>query len=213
MKWGVVLISLTLWIAIPAWSQDVQYREGEHYKVIRIPLDNTTSESGKVVVTELFSYACIHCYNFEPLLEEWLEKQGSRVEFKRVHVVFSSQSLSLAKAFYTAEELGVLDSIHEPMFSAIHVNRLKMHQVPLLERIFESRGGVPKEKFNEVFSGFKVENQIRQGDSMVRAWRIEGTPAMVVAGRYVAGGTSVRNNAQLLDVVDFLVSKIARETL
>ena len=203
-----------LWLTtLPVLGQLAEFRESEHYQTIKTPLEETRNSSDTVVVTELFSYACVHCYSFEEPLHAWLEKQGDHVEFKREHVIFSSQSLNLARAFYAAEELGVLDSIHESLFAAIHVNRLRMHEPAMLERIFESRGGISATEFKDVFDGFNVQNKLRQSDRLVRAWRIEGTPTIVVDGRYVAGGTSVRTFPQMLAVVDFLVQKVLDERL
>src|SRR5690606_26496095 len=31
---------------------------------------------GKVEVAEVFSYACVHCAHFEPILQAWKRKQG-----------------------------------------------------------------------------------------------------------------------------------------
>ena len=209
LKWLIILAASFL--AFHSYAQFAEFGESTHYRVIRIPLDPPKTEPGKVEVTELFSYACVHCYEFEEPLKEWLERQASRVDFKRVHVVFSSTALPLARAYYAAEELDVVDEIHGPLFSAIHINRLRMHQVPLLVRLFESRAGVSAEDFTKAYESFNVENQLRLSNRMVQAWRIDGTPSLVVDGRYVAGGTSARTHSQRLAVVDYLIQKVLDE--
>ena len=41
------------------------YVEGRHYHSIE-PAQPTEVADGKVEVVEVFSYACVHCANFEP---------------------------------------------------------------------------------------------------------------------------------------------------
>ena len=198
-------------IAISALSISAQFSEDAHYQVIPTSFDTLDVSDEKVVVTEMFSYSCIHCFNLEKQLEEWAARQPDDVQFEREHVVFSQTGLNLAKAYYAAEELGVTDKVHEAIFSAIHINRLRMNREDLLVRLFEGRGEVEATKFQEVFNGFNVNNRIRKSDALVRAWRIEGTPTLIVDGRFIAKGPAIRSNTQVFEVVDFLVDKVRNE--
>ena len=211
MKLKAILISVIAMLATVAQSQDVEYREFEHYREIPTRFETSDINSDTVVVTEMFSYICNHCFTFERDLENWLPKQDHTVKFVREHVIFSVTSLSLARAFYVAEELGVTEKIHIPMFTAIHVNGLRMNQLDLLVRLFEGRGETSAEDFRAAYNGFNVENRVRRSDALVRGWRIDSTPTMVVDGRYIAGGTHTRTNREVLDVVDFLVKKVLED--
>ena len=211
MKLQSILISVITMFASVALPQEVEFREFEHYRVIPTRFEISDINSDTVVVTEMFSYVCNHCFTFERDLENWLPKQDHTVKFVREHVIFSVTSLSLAKAFYAAEELGVTEKIHIPMFTAIHINGLRMNQLDLLVRLFEGRGETSATDFRAAYNGFNVENRIRRSDALVRGWRIDATPTMVVDGRYVAGGTHTRTNSQILDVVDFLVEKVLQD--
>ena len=211
MKIQASLISVAVVFATVALTQEPEFREFEHYREIPTRLETSDIKSDTVVVTEMFSYSCVHCFTFERDLNEWLANQDETVKFEREHVVFTGAGLSLAKAFYAAEELGVTAKIHDSMFTAIHINRLRMNQLDLLVRLFEGRGETPASEFQAAFNSFNVENRVRRSDALVRGWRIEGTPAMVVDGRYVAGGTHVRNNRHLLEIVDFLVAKVLED--
>ena len=208
MKIQSILFFLATIGTLSLVAQEAQFREFEHYRELPTKFEAGDIDSDRVVVTEMFSYSCIHCFNFETDLEAWLERQTDTVDFRREHVVFSGAGLSLAKAFYAAEELGITDKIHHSLFSAIHVNGLRMNQIDLLVRLFEGRGETSAEDFKAVFNGFAVENRIRRSDTLVRTWRIEGTPTIVVNGQYLAGGSHARTPGQILAVVDFLVGKV-----
>lgn len=211
MKIQVFLLSVAVTLASVAQSQEPEFREYEHYREIPTRFETSDIDSDTVVVTEMFSYSCVHCFTFESELNEWLAKQDATVNFEREHVIFSIAGLSLAKAFYAAEELGITQKIHDSMFTAIHVNGLRMNQFDLLVRLFEGRGETSATEFQAAFNGFNVENRVRRSDALVRGWRIDGTPSMIVDGRYVVGGTHIRTNRQILQVVDFLVAKVLED--
>ena len=211
MKIQIFLIGVTAMFATVALTQEVEFREYEHYREIPTRFETSDIHSDTVVVTEMFSYSCSHCFTFERDLSEWLPEQDETVKFVREHVVFTGPGLNLAKAFYAAEELGVTEKIHDSMFIAIHVNGLRMNQLDLLVRLFEGRGETSATDFQAAFNSFNVENRVRRSDALVRGWRIDSTPTMVVDGRYIVVGTHIRSNRQALEIVDFLVAKVLED--
>ena len=65
-----------------------------------------TETGNKIEVVEVFSYACPHCYEFEPKLEPWLKSLPADVAFRRMPVSFGRDSwANLAKAYFTLEVL------------------------------------------------------------------------------------------------------------
>ena len=71
--------------------------EGKEYKVIK-----AQGDQGDVVqVYEFFSYACEHCYDFQPLIESWAAKPRKGVQFNYMPAVFNEQMVPLAKLFFT----------------------------------------------------------------------------------------------------------------
>jgi len=90
----------------------------EGYEMVT-PAQPTTSKD-KVEVVELFWYGCPHCYKFEPYVERWLKRKPKNVKFVRMPGVFRASWEIHARAYYTAEILGVVDKVHKPMFEAIH---------------------------------------------------------------------------------------------
>ena len=55
---------------------------GENFdKTVQVvPTDN----KDKIEVTELFWYGCIHCYQMDPILNDWVKKLPKDVYFKRI---------------------------------------------------------------------------------------------------------------------------------
>ena len=116
--------------------------------------------------------------------------------------------MPLAELYYAAEILGVLEEIHEPVFRAMHIERLDLRDRGAVRRIFGNYAGVDPQKFDSVVKSFTVRSRVQQGDALVRLFRVEGVPTMVVDGTYRVDGTMAGSNESMLEVVDFLIEKV-----
>lgn len=166
-----------------------------------VPVEGTS----KIEVLEFFWYGCIHCYNLEPVLESWLKTLPPDVEFRRVPAVFNERWALDASIYYAMEALDLVDKLHRPLFDAIHKNRLNTAN----EQQFSdwlSKQGVDAKKFIETVKSFGVRSKTRRATELTVAYKIDGTPAMAVHGRY-----TVPAQANLLKVVDGLVDRVRKE--
>jgi thiol:disulfide interchange protein DsbA len=156
------------------------------------PAVATEAPAGKIDVIEFFWYGCIHCYNLEPALETWLKKLPPDAQFRRVPAVFSERWALDAAIFYTFEALGVLEKLHRPFFDAIHRDRLRSDNPQALAEWLQ-KNGVNPQKFTETMKSFGVQSKTKRAIQLTNAYKIDGTPAMAVAGRYTVsaeqGGT------------------------
>jgi thiol:disulfide interchange protein DsbA len=155
---------------------------------------------GKIEVLELFWYGCIHCYNLEPALETWLKKLPSDVQFRRMPAIFNNQQMALdASIFYAFEALGVLNKLHRPFFDAIHRDRLRTSDSQALAEWLRKNGVDPK-KFDETLKSFGVQSKTKRAAQLTGAYKIDGTPAMAVNGRY-----TVNASDNMFDTVNALI--------
>ena len=83
-RW-MAFLCLSCALPLSAWGQTFQ--AGEHYE--ELPLAVETHSEG-VEVVEVFSYACIHCFNFDPIVEHWSANTADDVHFERVPAVFNA---------------------------------------------------------------------------------------------------------------------------
>ncbi|CAN0425212.1 unnamed protein product, partial [Phaeothamnion confervicola] len=119
MKLSNIVCSALLALLAATNSSAQEFVAGQHYQEIK-PAIATSAAEGKVEVLELFWYGCSHCYAFEPQLIEWAKSKPDYVEFVRVPAVFAHNWEIHARAYYAAQQLGVLEKIHQPLFDAIH---------------------------------------------------------------------------------------------
>ncbi|MFW9621188.1 MAG: thiol:disulfide interchange protein DsbA/DsbL, partial [Macromonas sp.] len=87
-------------------------KEGSDYRALSTPAPVDTP-AGQIEVVEFFAYSCIHCYNFEPLLRDWVKQLPPNVVVRRTPVAFNAAFEPQQRLYYALEALGLLDSLHE----------------------------------------------------------------------------------------------------
>ena len=194
---GSLLSILLLGLSITVHAEDP-------YKLI-IPVQPTQSDS-KIEVLEVFWYGCPHCYDFEPHIENWLKDLPEDVEFRRMPGIFNKSWIAHAKAYFTAEKLGVLDKIHSPLFDALHRERKRIYTEDELKDFFISKG-VDGDEFSKVFNSSEIETKYKQAFVMGQRYKITGVPAVIVNGKYMTSASLTGSYENLLKTIDELIVK------
>ena len=212
--WIAAALSLALVQArdVNAADAPMAFVEGTHYERIDVPVETgLESESpSQVEVVEVFSYMCIHCYSFDPLLQGWEANMPEQAVFNRVPAVFSDDWALMARAFYTAEILGISEQMHGPLFDAIHVKPKNLRDEDEMASLFSEAGGVSEQEFTKAYDSFFVRSRVMQAQAKSRAYGVTGVPTMIVNGKYRVDGRMAGSNQGMLDVVDFLVEQERR---
>ncbi len=196
---GVIALTLS---ASAAMAQE--WVAGQHYQIIQTPVP--TTDSSKIEVVEAFSYLCPHCNNFEPLVHAWEQDLPDDVQFERVPAVFSKSWDPMARAYYVEQLLDVTDKVHQPLFDAVHIQRMRFKGGEDLADLFANYG-VDKAQFMKEYNSFAVNMKLKQGESRLRGYRIEGVPSMIVNGKYLVSATLAGSHENMLEVVDYLIDK------
>ena len=196
---AVAAVTLTAQLAVAE-----AFKAGEHYEVLSAPV--VTSDKSKIEVVGLFWYGCSHCYKFEPMLEAWQKQQTADVNFLAQPAMWNTPMRLHAQAFYTAKTLKVLDTLHPALFAAMNVERKRLNDEASIKAVFV-KNGVDGEAFSKTFSSFGINSQVSLADSRARSYGIQGTPELVVNGKYRVAAGLAGSQAKMLEVVSFLVEK------
>lgn len=180
---GPVLVLVAFAFAGRGGAAAPAYEAGVHYQKLPVPVE--TRDPSRLEVVEVFSYACIHCYRLQPVVEAWRQTLPADVAFRRLPLA-SRRLLPFARAYYTAEAMGVTERIHGPIFAAIHEHGLDMSRPEYLRRLFVREGGVAEADFDATLDSFGVRSRVRQAEAEAQLYRIAATPTIVVNGRYLA---------------------------
>jgi thiol:disulfide interchange protein DsbA len=190
--------------AEPAAAPASNWEAGKNYFLIDPP--QPTASGDKVEVLEVFSYACPHCAHFQPYAEQLKASLPAYASFGYMPAIFNAQWEPYARAFYTAKSLGVLDQTHQALFDALHRDHIPLRTIDELAG-FYAQHGVDKAKFLSESASFEVESKLSRARDIVKADGIDGTPSIVVNGKYRVTGQSAGGYPQLIELVDWLVAK------
>ena len=186
----------------PALAQRIAPKEGLDYIRLGRPAP-TDSPAGQVEVVEFFAYSCVHCYNFEPLFEEWIQKKPAHVTVKRVPVAFSPAFVPMQRLYYSLEAMNLVDKLHAKAFEAIHTERLPLTTAPAIID-WVAKQGVDRAKFTEMFNSGATGQKAQRAAQLQDAYGVEGTPALGIAGRYYLQGQGPRT----LVVANALIAEV-----
>ena len=204
VKRGLWIVLLACLASTGPIQAQTNWREGEHYTVVNPAV--RVGPSDQVIVTEFFWYGCGHCYTFEPMLQAWKTSlpEGSRLQPSPA--VWNDGMKLHAKAYYTAETLGVIDILHGAIFTAMHVDRNRLASESAIRELFVANG-MAEADFDKAFDSFGVTSQVGQAEARARSAKISGTPSVMVNGKYLIEARGAGSQANMLKIADFLVQK------
>ncbi len=208
MRILVVLLGFMLSLSACAQETSSEYEAGKHYTVLDVPV--RTADPSKIEVTEVFSYQCSHCFQFEPMIEAWKKKQAPDVNVVQSHVMWSPQMEPVIRGYYTSIALKLKEKTHMAVFNALHLENKQLNTAEQWADFF-SNYGVSKEKALSTYNSFGVTSQIKQAEARARGYKVTGTPEMVVEGKYLVNSRLTKSHEEMLKVVDYLVAKTRAE--
>jgi protein dithiol oxidoreductase (disulfide-forming) len=205
---------------VPQFPQG-QWTEGKHYFAVK-PAQPTKVAPGKVEVVEVFSYGCPACYSFYPIADKIKAALPRNAELRYVPASWNVAEAwpMFQQAYLTAEIMGIADKAHAAMFNAIwasgelavvdfKTNKLKK-TLPTIENaaaFYARTAGVKPQEFLAVAKGFSVNAKMKMSDALVKAYRAESTPTLVVNGKYRLTPASAGGAEQTLQLVNWLIAK------
>lgn len=189
--------------APPAPADNGAIRPGVDYEEMPIPAP--TYGRGKIEVAEVFSYGCIHCAHFQPLVTAWKKKLPNDVRWEYVPADFGGVWNAFARAYFAADRLNVLARTHDAVFRAVHEEHALASGTP--EDIAQMYGkfGVDANKFLAAMTDPAIDARLQHAREFALATGIEGTPTLVVDGRYRISATVDRGFPGMLATADYLI--------
>lgn len=202
------LIAATLALPLVAHAQGkgAQPVELRDYRPV-VPAQRV--DGNRIEVLEFFQYSCPHCYSFNTDLERWKKTLPADVEFKRISINWNEDTVNHTRMYYSLEALNRLD-VHEKVFSAFHNARRRLLDAKEISA-FMANNGIDSARWNETFSSFGVNSRVSRAGQIWRAYKIDGTPAMAVDGKFITSPSMVGSREGTLAVLDFLIARARTE--
>ncbi len=200
------LLALSLVLGFSQAQAEPRFEEDLHYFSVIPAMPG--AEGGRVTVMEFFWYGCPHCYTLEPAIDEWLKRKPDYVDFVPVPAMFNSANVILhAKTYYALKLMGEAERLRPVIFDAMHRQKLRLDSREEMEQ-FLGKQGVDVEAFRKALASFAVQTQAKRAATLARRFDVRGVPAIVVDGKYRAGGLE---GETLMQLTDYLVEKVRKE--
>ncbi len=192
-----------------AQAQGKPPQEGADFLVLDKPAP-TEAAAGKIEVVEFFWYSCPHCNKFEPQLQEWVKKMPKDVVLRRAPVAFRPDFEPQQRLYFTLEAMGKVEELHTKVFNAIHVERQALSTADQVSAWAEKQG-INKAKFVETYNSFPVATKSRKATLLQDSYKVDGVPALGVAGKFYTSGSVAQTMERALVVTDYLIG-LARKS-
>jgi thiol:disulfide interchange protein DsbA len=176
---------------------------GKDYTLVNPP---QPTETKKIEVLEFFFYGCIHCFHLDPKLTTWEKTMPKDVQLIYVPTVFRDSWEPMARTYYALDSMDKEPQLHEALFKTWNVdNNQLFEEAPI--RDFVSAHGVDGAKFSAAYNSFTVQSQVMRSKQMVRSYGIEGTPTLIVDGKYRISGLQPDDTIRVLKEVIVMARK------
>lgn len=193
-----LLALLALSLPVSARTPLVSPVQGTDYAVVD---GGTPYEpvAGRIEVAEVFGYACPHCAHFEAPLQAWVAKLPRAARFVPVPAAFGGYWNPYARAYFAASNLQVAQRSHAAMFRALHDD----HSLPISNATpaeiaaFYVPYGVPAARFVAAYNAPAVDAQLQHSREFIERSGVEGTPTLVVAGKYRVMGRTLQDSLRI----------------
>jgi thiol:disulfide interchange protein DsbA len=163
---------------------------------------------GKVEVVEVFAYWCPHCAAFQPMVDAWKRRLPKDVRFTYVPLTTENGD-ALSRGYFATEALGAVERTHAALFRAMHDEGT----MPMNPSDGELQGwlvgqGLPATKLKAAWASPAMAADLRHASAFEHAVDIEGTPTLVVNGRYrIISG----DHESMLRTADALIAMLRRQ--
>lgn len=180
-----------------------RFVEGRDYLRI-VDASVSASAADRIEIAEIFMYGCFPCFAFDSTFAQWSSSLGDDVEVVRIPAIWNAASRVHAQAYYAALQLGVAEAVHVAFLEEIHLRGNALVTVSELAAFFD-RFGVEPARLRRELASDAVAAAVAEAETLVRRYRVDATPSIVVNGKYLTTGPMAGSYERWLAIVDALV--------
>jgi len=200
-KW--LLMALLLLSGVASAASEL----GKDYTLMSKP--QPVANPKKVEVIEFFSYTCIHCFHLDPLITAWANKKPANVDFRKEQIVWQKPMEGFARLFATMNATATLPRLNGPVFDAVMQQKINLGDPAVLNDWLKKQRGINVGQFMQAYNSFGVNSQVARAGQITRTYEVEGTPTIVVNGKYAL---SPATPERLMEVLNDVIAKAKAES-
>ena len=204
-----LVLATALLPALPlAHAQTKAPVAGKDFRDVQPP--QPVDSGAKIEVIEFFQYSCPHCFTFTPDLESFRKRHLADVDYKRLPINWDNSTINHTKTYYTLEQMGLVEKLHEKFFATIHRERKRMIDANEIAD-FMAANGVDRAQWMSNFNSFAVNTKASRAGQVWRNYKIDGTPVVGIDGRFLTAPSMAGSREGAIAAMDFLVARAQKE--
>jgi len=180
----------------------VRARQNIEYRLIEPPQPVLTGD--RIEVIDFFWYGCPYCNELLPFMEEWIKHKPDDVAVRRMPALLKDTWAPHARIFYTLELLNEVDRLHAKVFYSYHVEELYMSKPDVMEQ-WAVKNGIDRRKWVDAYFSPEVDGLIARAARATKLYTVEGTPSIVVDGRFITSGSMAPSIKGMMPVLNDLI--------
>jgi protein dithiol oxidoreductase (disulfide-forming) len=131
------------------------------------------------------------------------------VTLRRIPAILRDNWAPHARIYYTLESLGELGRLHQEVYHGYHVQELHMSKPDVMVQ-WAVRHGIDRQKWIDAYNSAEVTQKVEAAKTLTMDYNVQGTPSLVVDGRYLTSPAMARSEQRMIPILDDLV-RTARE--
>jgi thiol:disulfide interchange protein DsbA len=204
---AVLALAAIACLAVTAYGQEVRSRQNIEYRLI---VPQTVDTGDRIEVIDFFWYGCPYCNELQPALEDWAKRKPADVELRRVPVILKDSWAPHARIYYALELLGEVERLHARVYHGYHVEELHMSRPDVMEQ-WAAKQGIERRKWLDAYYSPEVDARVARALQLTKRYDIQGTPSVVVDGRYLTSSSMTPTVRGVIPVLEDLI-RLARQT-
>jgi len=188
-------------------AQEIRARQNIEYRVLASPQPPETGANIEVI--DFFWYGCPYCNELQPALFDWIRKKPADVTVRHVPAILRDNWAPHARIYYALELLGEVERLHLAVYHSYHVEQLYMSKPDVMEQ-WAVKNGIDLRRWKDAYYSPEVDAKIARAFQATKRYDIQGTPSLVVDGRYLTSSSMTPSVGGIVPVLDDLV-KLARQ--
>ena len=168
------------------------------------------ADPARIEVLEFFYYGCRWCNEFEPYLNEWLQRKPKDVLFGYQPAIRNRRWLPLTKAYFALQSMGQLPRLHAALYRAYHRDERNLEDEAELVR-WVAKQGIARAHFEMVLNSDQTMARVEEAREATYAYTVETTPSVVVDGRYLTSSGMAGGVSELMPIVEDLIQFARQE--
>ncbi len=125
-------------------------------------------------------------------------------------MAFVAATANHTKIYYSLLQLNKVEELHNKVFAAYHGQKKKMID-PNEIADFMAANGIDRKLWLDTFNSFSVATQTSRATQVWEAYKLEGTPAVAIDGKWMTAPSMVGSRAGTLPVMDYLIGLARKE--